>query len=391
MTTEMGTLETLAGLRNTPEIASDLSMDLKLEVLVELARRGLAPEPVQESNESPGAQSTVSVFDLLGAYFPDTGRIVVYASMCRQVAEHLGLSFDELVTVVRLHEEAHAVTHRGQDESDTIWENFGFASMKDKELAAQLLTFLYCRECERPGLLKTFRTLADWQEEPYNTWRQHEGASQKEIAAVIGELRRSKSDFILDYVLVAGGPIGFSRQATHYRIKGNRTFLRIADSRQDIVLGGSRTGVVVMKAMKIAKGLSRNIQDRVDYLLYLLLEADKRWPKMDAKRLHVQGAVIDILEGLLDLEPEVHESVVFNISESTFAALHANCREALRVAPTGSHERLGIMDAPSQRITLHLDGEWKTWWGNVGWNVPELEELEEGIRLAARQCGASRW
>lgn len=373
------------------------SEELKREVLLELSRRGLVNDVNQEDEQGDEQEDDKSfhplrrssVFDLLGEYLPNLRRIIVYTGMCRRVSEKIGVPYDELVAVVRLHEEAHAVTHLGRDEDGEIWKHFHLASVEDKELAAQILTFLYCKASDLASLLRTFRALAENQDEPYNTWREYEASSREEIVAFIHQLRRRPPSLIIDYSFYGGGPIGFKRHHINYRIKGTGTLLHILGPRSGLFgPGSSRHDVVGRKAIAAVDSSTEPLRSQILTLLADLLEVYERWPGISTNRLNISDAIIDIIEGLLDLESDHFEFRAFRLSEDHLARLLAVSRKAMTLRRQGSLERYGVMDAPFHQITLYVDGQWKTWWGNVGWEVQVLEELDRTVRRVATECGA---
>jgi len=386
MMREMRSLCCIVNLEPPAEISVQESDDVKPEVFLELAKRGLTDHCPQEGHKSAHQLHTNSIFDLLGDYLPGSGSIIVYTAMCRLVSEKIGVALEDLVAIVRLHEEAHAATHLGRDEHGGIWKHFGLAPVEDKELAAQILTFLYCKASDRPSFLATFRALADSQHEPYNTWREYEASSPKEIAALIRHLRRRTPTLIIDYAYYGGGPIGLSAYGVHYRIKGTGALLHILGPRSGVFgPGSSRPNVVVRKAIAAVDFSQEPLRNQILTLLATPEEVYNRWPATHTNCFHISSAIIDILEGLLDLEPDHLDFRAFKVSEDVLARLLTASREAMSVDRQGSLERHGVMDASFHQITLYVDGKWKTWWGNVGWHIPALEELDQSVRLAAKR------
>ena len=88
----------------------------------------------REGEESP--------IDILGLYFPEEKKIIIYETMCLLAARELGVREEALINVVLAHEEAHAVTHLGVDRDEEIWEYFTSAFRRDTELYAQLYPYL---------------------------------------------------------------------------------------------------------------------------------------------------------------------------------------------------------------------------------------------------------
>lgn len=383
----IASLGDLASLIPPTNILIEESDDIKRETLQELMRRGLVHGSDHENNEISDLQSR-SLVDLLGEYRPDLGLIVIYTAMCQRISEHIGIGLTELVAIVRVHEEAHAVTHLGKDKEGRIWTHFSIAPNADKEQAAQLLTLLYCRAASQPSLLQAFRSLAEHQHEPYNSWRNYENADQNEIVSVIHELRQRGCNLILDYCSFGGGPLGFGGRGLHYRVKGDGTFLHLLRPRSGIFGPGSSRHDVVLRQVVRHLESSEHLPTEILKLSVFLGEAGKRWPTTSALRWHVSGAVIDILEGMLNLEEEHFDVHVFKPSEAAFAQLLAASRAAMAVTRQGSLEQHGVMDAPIRQLTIWLDGEWKTWWGNVGWQIPALEALDARI-LSAVQSATS--
>ena len=138
-----------------------------------------------ESEESP--------IDILGLYFPEDKKIIIYENLCRLTAIELNLSFDELVNVVLAHEEAHAVTHLGVDRDDKIWEYFTSAFRHNKELYAQLYPYLIFEDSSPE--MEVFLRLNTKQPLIYQNWEMKKDLDIDEINEEFYKIRHQVPDY----------------------------------------------------------------------------------------------------------------------------------------------------------------------------------------------------
>jgi hypothetical protein len=91
--------------------------------------------------------------DVLGAYFFRESRIELYWVPIWLVAGHLGISPDDLATVVLVHEMGHLYSHRGQDAANGDWNTNDLANCDDHivEGVAQFYTEAFCKQLAKDG------------------------------------------------------------------------------------------------------------------------------------------------------------------------------------------------------------------------------------------------
>lgn len=114
-------------------------------------------------NYDPAAEPALmipTIFDVLGEYSPAESRITIYSELCRAMASLLDLDSSNIIQVVLAHEEAHALTHLGEEVDGTIWRHFAYASSMDKELFAQAYALLVFQHLNLCHLEEAFRKLS---------------------------------------------------------------------------------------------------------------------------------------------------------------------------------------------------------------------------------------
>ena len=141
--------------------------------------------------------------NLLGAYFAAQRRIVLYAPMIRHAASELGVDADTLMTVVYIHETAHAFSHLGRDLSGRMWDGFALplADSPDPQLSkpheaiAQFYTFKLLECLDDKRLLQAFLALENSADPVYRVWRQTEHYSLEAMRQVLVRYRSSGTDW----------------------------------------------------------------------------------------------------------------------------------------------------------------------------------------------------
>ena len=122
--------------------------------------------------------------DILGAYFYTTStlsddhmirgiRIELYWSVIALIAQWLGVTVENLATVVLAHEIGHAYTHIGSDIDGLRWESRDFAKTEHplKEGLAQYYTYRVCMRLreQTPGVYEAYENLLKKQPPSYQT------------------------------------------------------------------------------------------------------------------------------------------------------------------------------------------------------------------------------
>ena len=95
---------------------------------------------------------SIHIIDLLGIYQSRNNKVILYDLLIRLCALQLKVDYEGLRRIVLLHELSHAVTHRGLDSDDKIWECFDVADKEAKEYFAQIYTYKFLQD-PRPSLL----------------------------------------------------------------------------------------------------------------------------------------------------------------------------------------------------------------------------------------------
>jgi hypothetical protein len=122
--------------------------------------------------------------DILGAYFYNASplfsnhvirgiRIELYWAIIALIAQCLGVTIENLATVVLAHEIGHAYTHIGSDIDGLRWRSQEFAETEHalKEGLAQYYTYRVCTRLreQNPGVYETYERLLKKQSQSYQT------------------------------------------------------------------------------------------------------------------------------------------------------------------------------------------------------------------------------
>jgi hypothetical protein len=384
-----------------PIIESSLIPD---EIIHLLKTKRLFPcrRDEQRNVDSANTQIMPCIFDLLGCYeiTNDSSRIVLYRKLCAIVAQELKIPLENLLTIVLIHETAHAVSHLGQDEFSNIWEHFNLAPTADKELVAQLMTYLYCRETDAKHLMEVFQTLTNHEDSRYTSWRRYESSSTEEIVQIIQDTRRRHPfyDLIIDFQMGGGGPIGICGSSIHYRIKGKTaTFLDM----QTVTASDPNPGHAPFSGEWRTK-----TQRCLNYILSLMNDNNQTIPEpifqlvddlkgtdnfsLNENDIYFSIAIIDLIEAFvdLDIDSKYYNIKQYSIETKDLINICESVRNAMRI-DNKNYTTFGVMDAPSHILVVYLEGEWRIWWGNVGWKGESaLENLENIIRTLAKRISA---
>jgi hypothetical protein len=144
--------------------------------------------------------------DVLGVYRykvrhdyddPDP-KIELYWGVIGLIARDLGISVEDLASVVLAHELAHAYTHVGSDADDRYWNtrHFNESSVGLKEGLAQYYTDLVCQRLERdaPGIRGAYKKLLPKQPEAYHVQEQWKDSTPEIVRHAMLGIRRTSND-----------------------------------------------------------------------------------------------------------------------------------------------------------------------------------------------------
>jgi hypothetical protein len=165
----------------------------------------------REVFENPGklhkyvsAQRKDYVIDnLLGAYIPSSRRVLLYGGLIAQAAVDLDIDEDALMTIVYIHESAHAFVHLGRDLDRRMWQGFGLpdsSSVADQvsrphEAIAQYYSFKLLVWLEDQRLLGAFSKLEACSDPIYRAWRETEHLTLEEMRYVLIRNRSTHNEW----------------------------------------------------------------------------------------------------------------------------------------------------------------------------------------------------
>jgi hypothetical protein len=158
----------------------------------------------QDLAELVSAERQNYVIDnLLGAYFPNEHRVVLYPRMLGLAAADLGADCDALSTVVYIHETVHAFSHVGRDLNDRAWEAYPATETHSPQLRlgralegiAQFYTYKLLEWLDDPKLLDAFTKLEERSDPIYQGWRDVKHFSLEAMRKVLMHLRDAESEW----------------------------------------------------------------------------------------------------------------------------------------------------------------------------------------------------
>ena len=143
------------------------------------------------------------VDNLLGAYFPDQRRVVLYSHMLSLAASDLCIDCDALSTVVYIHETVHAFAHLGRDLSYRMWNGCVVPEAKVPEYQpshavegiAQFYTYKLLERVDDKRLLDAFCKLEEHSDPLYREWRKTEHYSLEAMRAVLIRIRDAETEW----------------------------------------------------------------------------------------------------------------------------------------------------------------------------------------------------
>jgi len=151
----------------------------------------------------------IEVEGVLGEYNFYERKITLYPPMIELAAQDLGVAYDDLYTVVEMHETAHAVSHLGMDTEGRIWETPWQGTSELHELLAQLYTILLIRRLGNSRLEEVFLKLNKQQPERYLYWRMLENLPSEKTREFLVAKRNGKT-----YDPILSEAVEVVRQAT---------------------------------------------------------------------------------------------------------------------------------------------------------------------------------
>lgn len=184
-----GEIAELAGLHFTGDIPVEYSDEVRQGFLVAVDTGVLFDKRREEELFQPVDKS---VTDLLGDYFPEERKVIIYTKVCESTANSLGLRYDHLEYVVAAHEISHAITHLGEERfpgSGIIWDWYPYADLWDKELFAQLYPFLHFGHYGKREVLDVFQKLSANQLPIYNSWKPYRHIPLHEVNELLSLTR----------------------------------------------------------------------------------------------------------------------------------------------------------------------------------------------------------
>jgi hypothetical protein len=150
-----------------------------------LPRKGFTfrPCPRREA-EDLDEDVLIKGIDVFGQYDPTESLITLCMCRMRRFATRHGFQFEDVVTIVLIHELAHFVTHRGKSGDCESWAIFEANDSETEEESkkviedmAQQATHLYLRVARYGRLVQVFDSLSNDSPDRYKAWR-HEWKNQ---------------------------------------------------------------------------------------------------------------------------------------------------------------------------------------------------------------------
>lgn len=161
-------------------------------------------EDNQQLHKYASVERTDYVIDnLLGAYYPQRHRVILYDRMIRWVARELSIDKDALSTIVYIHESVHAFCHVGRDLNGRMWDGCPAVITdspeeqinKPQEAIAQYYTFKLLELLGDDQLFKAFLSLEKVCSSVYRDWRQTEKYSLEQMHSLLIRYRTMSGDW----------------------------------------------------------------------------------------------------------------------------------------------------------------------------------------------------
>ena len=132
---------------------------------------------------------SIHIVDLLGVYQSGKNKVILYDLLIQLCALKLGVDYAGLRRIVLLHELSHAVTHRGLDSNDRIWECFDIADKESKEYFAQIYPYKLLQNTEQ-SYLTIMNKLSEVQPSVYQTYQK---SIDTDVNMINGELLAARN------------------------------------------------------------------------------------------------------------------------------------------------------------------------------------------------------
>lgn len=88
---------------------------------------------------------SIHIIDLLGVYQNRNNKVILYDLLIKLCSLKLEIDYEGPWTIAMLHELSHAVTHRGLDSNDRIWEFFDIADRGQRNILPRYILTSFCR------------------------------------------------------------------------------------------------------------------------------------------------------------------------------------------------------------------------------------------------------
>lgn len=134
---------------------------------------------------------------LLGQYFPEDKRIILYKQEIIDIAYRLNVNPETLKRIVVLHESAHAIVHLGKDADKKNFNTKAYCmvySGSDPSPLHETLAQLLCYHCvkDHSKLLECFEKLNEHQPPVYNLWERFKDIGLERVRAILIDMREAK-------------------------------------------------------------------------------------------------------------------------------------------------------------------------------------------------------
>lgn len=149
------------------------------------SRRPCVPSEAEEVDEGILRDG----IDFLGQYDPNETMVTLNMCRIRRYALKHGFHFEDVITIVLVHELAHFVTHLAESTCGAYWEEFGSAESETVEQFAQEATHLTLRAAGFGHLVHVFDSSSNHCPSKYHTWRKTWKSCKNELGAAVQDFR----------------------------------------------------------------------------------------------------------------------------------------------------------------------------------------------------------
>lgn len=138
--------------------------------------------------------TSIHIIDLLGVYDSRENKIILYDLLIKLCSAQLELDYEGLYSIVLMHELSHAITHRGTDSDNQIWEYFDIATSDIKEYFAQIYTYKQIQLDNNVLLISIMNKLSKAQTDVYQSYKNAIESPVEKINQELLKARRSVPD-----------------------------------------------------------------------------------------------------------------------------------------------------------------------------------------------------